>query len=141
MLSEVRSQCGHKWCPCPIRMRRTQVPKLAQQDLKCVCTEVRSRCGHLWRPSPSPLTKAETIFFLLNAPLSSAIASILLYATTDRRFTKMSRGDAQLSHRDLHFSRVKIKGGPCFMLSEVRSKMAFFWHLYPMQNADMEASR
>ena len=26
------------------------------------------------------------------------------------------------------------------MLSEVRSKMAFFWHLYPIQNADMEAS-
>ena len=69
------------------------------QTHRSICSEVWSRCGHFWRfidqvPHPiltsnSPLTKPKMNFFLLNAPPSSTITSILLYTTTDQRFTKL----------------------------------------------------
>ena len=130
MLSEVWCQCRHKWYQKIIHVwsecghKCPNLPKFAQQsNPKCRHTGpsvARSDpdvdiCGNLLtkarlRSKSLTSNKTKDVFFLLNVPLSSTITSLLLYATTDQGFTKMSRGDPQLSHYDLHFLRVKKKG-------------------------------
>ena len=58
-------------------------------------------------------TKDEFSFCRMRLCRQPSLQYYCLYVTTDRRFTKMGRGDPQLSLRDLHFSRVKTKGPSC----------------------------